>query len=262
MNAGTPFAGASRSGAVERLVQLADRTTGFMKGVVGDPMPGWHVGGGDNSILLAELYDALARQYPRAGQPFWAVRMWTNLLWQPAYLMVVGVHMAGYVPSLTGLGQQRIGANIDGYRYPEQPGVHLPVTDLIELAGQQLRGFADTVFAEINAVTRLKRVPALRLLTDRMLGAMTVLQRKCPELSAETIRDHNARWLAAMGLTGHGDLESLVLPDGREVLLIARKGCCLDYLAEPGVYCASCPKQPDDLRRARQHADAIASATT
>ena len=65
-------------------------------------------------------------------------------------------------------------------------------------------------------------------------------------------------WLAAMGLVGQGDLESLMLADGREVLLIARKGCCLDYLAFPGTYCASCPKQDDDVRKTRQREDALA----
>lgn len=65
-----------------------------------------------------------------------------------------------------------------------------------------------------------------------------------------------------MGLTGMGDLESVRLPGGSEVLLIARKGCCLDYLAEPGAYCASCPRQPHEVRRARQFADAVALAGT
>jgi siderophore ferric iron reductase len=243
-------------------VTLAGETTGFMHGSVGEPLAGWHVQGGDNRDVLLAFYDALAARYPHAGQPFWAVRMWTNLMWQPAYLMVVGVHFAGEVPSLDGLSQQRKATDIDGYRCAESAVVRLPTTLLIDHAGRQLRAFADAVFAEINAITKLKRIPALRLLTDRMLGTMTVLQRKRPDLPADSIRDSCNRWLAAMDLTGHGDLDSLFLPDGRELLLIARKGCCLDYLAAPGVYCASCPKQPDDVRLARQHADALAFATS
>jgi hypothetical protein len=35
-------------------------------------------------------------------------------------------------------------------------------------------------------------------------------------------------------------------------MIIARKGCCLDYLAFPDAYCASCPKQDDDVRLGRQ----------
>ena len=116
---------------------------------------------------------------------------------------------------------------------------------------------ADAVLAEINTVTKLKRVPALRLLTDRMLGLMVRLKHFQPGLSVADQHRMCALWLDAMGLTGHGALETLELHDGRQVAIIARKGCCLDYLAFPDTYCASCPKQDDTTRRDRQRANAI-----
>jgi hypothetical protein len=42
------------------------------------------------------------------------------------------------------------------------------------------------------------------------------------------------------------------------VVITARKGCCLDYLAFPDAYCASCPKQGDAVRLQRQRNDAVA----
>ena len=100
-------------------------------------------------------------------------------------------------------------------------------------------------------------MPALRLLTDRMLGLMVRLRHFQPGLTAADQHRICALWLDAMGLRGHGALETLDLHDGRQVAIIARKGCCLDYLAFPDTYCASCPKQDDATRRARQRADAI-----
>lgn len=241
------------------LLALAREVTGFLDGEIGPALPGWHQAFGDNQLALTELHAALEAHYAEAGPPFWAVRMWTNLLWQPAYLMLCGVHFAGVVPALDGLSQARKGADIAACRHDGRP--HLALgheLDLIAPAGAALRAFADSVFEEVNRFEKLKRLPALRLLADRMLGCMLMLQRKRPDLSASDIRAICHAWLAAMGLVGQGDLESLFLADGREVLLIARKGCCLDYLAFPGTYCASCPRQPDAVRQSRQRQDALA----
>lgn len=241
------------------LLALARDVTGFLDGEIGQALPGWHQAFGDNNAALTQLHAALASTYAEAGPPFWAVRMWTNLLWQPAYLAICGVHFAGVAPALDGLSQQRKGADIAAFRHDGRP--HLAQGHELELiapAGAALRAFADALFEEVNRFEKLKRLPALRLLTDRMLGCMLMLQRKRPDLSPADIRAICDAWLSAMGLVGQGDLESLFLADGREVLLIARKGCCLDYLAFPGTYCASCPRQDDDLRRTRQREDALA----
>ena len=100
------------------------------------------------------------------------------------------------------------------------------------------------MLAEINRFARLKPVPARRLLTDRMLGLMMRLSRMRPDLPAAEIRWYCDRWLMAMGLTGQGDLETITLQDGRDAVIVARKGCCLDYLIAPQDYCVSCPSSP------------------
>jgi siderophore ferric iron reductase len=258
LNAHFPHTLSLPAPTADRLVREARAVAEFLDGAVGTPIPGWYAPGFDNGAVLTSLYRALADRYPQAGQPLWAVRVWTNLVWQPAYLAVIAVHFSGMAPVLSGMSQRWVGIHIDGYRIADEPISGLPCYALIDRAGADLRAFCDGLLAEINAITRLKRLPALRLLADRMLGLMTLLQRQRPDLPAATIRAYSERWLAAMGLTGQGDLESLFLPDGREVLVIARKGCCLDYLIEPDAYCTSCPKQTDAVRRQRQRESAIA----
>lgn len=244
--------------ALTRLLEAAARVTGFMKGAPGGPLPGWHVPGGDNGLVLREIYARVEATYPEAGQPFYAVRLWTNLLWQPAYLAVIAVHVHGALPQISGISQQPKGIDVAGFRLPAGPQHKADLESLIARAGADMRALADGILAEINTVTKLKRVPALRLLTDRMLGLMVRLRDYVPGMTMEEQQRLCGLWLSAMDLVGQGDLETIGLADGRQVLITARKGCCLDYLAFPDVHCSSCPKQDDDIRLNRQRDEALA----
>lgn len=252
------FADTQEHAALARLLQVAASATGFLAGSPGEPPPGWYVPGADNRAFLTDLLGALEAGFPHAGRPFHAVRLWTNLMWQPAYLAVVAVHVHGAVPDLDTLSQQRRGVDVSGFRLPVGAQFKGEQNAMIERAGTALRAYGDEVLGGINAVTRLKKRPAQRLLADRMLGIMLRLPHYLDSVDlAEQLR-LTAIWLEALGLTGQGDLEVITLPDGGRVPISARKGCCLDYLAFPGTYCSSCPKQDDDVRRARQRQDAIA----
>jgi siderophore ferric iron reductase len=251
------FAPSADDAALTRFITLGAAATGFLKGAPGGHLPGWYTLGEDNSEFLRTLYGRLEASYPQAGQPFYAVRLWTNLMWQPAYLAVIAVHLFGALPAVTTLSQSRQNLDVDGYRLRPGPMMRADLETLIAQAGKDLRAMGDAVLAEINTITKLKRVPALRLLTDRMLGLMVRLKHYRPEITVAEQHRLCGLWLDAMGLSGHGALETLELHDGQQVAIIARKGCCLDYLAFPDTYCASCPKQDDATRRARQRAGAI-----
>ena len=244
--------------ATTRLIATAAAATGFMKGEPGPARPGWYQPGADNAAMLGELHQALVATYPQAGAAFHAVRLWTNLLWQPAYLAVIGVHLHGAVLELAGLSQQRRGIYVDGFRLV--PGAqHAGTTEaMIDDAARQLNHMASTMLDEVNRVARLKPLPARRLFADRMLTLMVWLAHKRRDLPLATIRSYCDRWLAALGLSGQGDLESVFAPDGREALIVKRKGCCLDYRIDPAKLCATCPKQDDAVRIARQTANALA----
>lgn len=246
------FAPAQDDVALTRFIAAGAQATGFLKGAPGGHLPGWHRAGLDNGDFLRTLYARLEETYPHAGQPFYSVRLWTNLMWQPAYLAAIGVHVHGALPDLTLLSQARQNIDINGYRLEAAPQRTGSTDELVALAGRELRAMAETVLAEINTVTKLKRIPALRLLTDRMLGLMTRLDHYDPSIGITEKQRLCDLWLASMGLTGHGNLEKITLHDGHDVLITARKGCCMDYLAFPGTYCSSCPKQDDELRFARQ----------
>lgn len=241
-----------------RFLETAARVTGFLQGAPGGPLPGWHVPGADNKNFLSALYGRLEATYPDAGQPFYAVRLLTNLFWQPAYIAVLGTHVHGALPQLSRISQQVKGIDVSGFRLASGPQYKADLDALILRAGADLRAYADGLLVEINELTKLRRVSALRLLTDRMLGLMVRLQQYVPGMTIEEQRRVCGLWLSAMDLVGQGDLETLDLADGRQVLITARKGCCLDYLAFPDVFCSSCPKQENSVRLTRQRDEALA----
>jgi siderophore ferric iron reductase len=244
--------------ALTRLIATVASASGFMKGTPGGLLPGWYRAGSENKDFIEALVGRLSLTYPAAGQPYYAARSWNNLIWQPAYLAVIAVHLHGALPELGQMSQSRQNLDMDGYRLPPGPQFEAPLEVMIERAGRDLRALADVMLVELNEVTKLKRLPALRLLADRMLGLMVRLGQYNPELTIGDRRRFCALWLEAMGLTGQGTLEVLNLDDGRQVLITARKGCCMDYLAFPDIYCTSCPKQDDHIRIARQRDAAVA----
>jgi siderophore ferric iron reductase len=247
----------SGDAATTRLIALAAQTTGFMKGEPGPARADWYRPGGDNGAFLAALHADLAATYPKAGRAFYAVRLWTNLIWQPAYLAVIAAHLHGAVPDFGGLSQQRRGIHVDGYRLLPGPQAKGTTATLIDHAGGQLRAMAQTVLGEVNNVEKLKPLPARRLLADRLLSLMIWLGQRRPELGMEQVEAYTAQWLAVLDLAGQGALQRV--PAGeRQVLIVKRKGCCLDYLITPDRLCATCPKQDDAVRIARQVANALA----
>lgn len=252
------FAADDASSRTAQLIATAARVTGFMKGAPGAHRPGWYRPGADNMAVLGQLHQHLAETYPKAGPAFWAVRLWTNFLWQPAYLAVIATHIHGSVPDLGQLSQRVEGIYADGYRLPVGPQQAGTPEQLIPIAAAALRPFCASLLDEINTLVKLKPLPARRLLADRMLSIIARLPQWQPGITAAMADDYAQLWLAALGLAGQGRLDRIDVGNGREVLIVTRKGCCLDYLIEPKAYCASCPKQGEATRIARQTANAVA----
>ena len=252
------FAQDTGDAATTRLIATAAQHTGFMKGEPGIARPGWYLPGADNSVMLGELHAALATTYPQAGPAFYAVRLWTNLLWQPAYLAVIAAHIHGAMPDLTTLSQQRRGIYVDGYRLAPGPQTSGDVEELIAEAARQLKPIAANLLDVVNTLAKLKPLPARRLFADRMLSLMVWLSQRRRDIPAETVEARSELWLEALGLGGQGALQPVFAPSGQRLLIVRRKGCCLDYLIDPDRFCATCPKQDEAVRVARQTANAVA----
>ena len=128
------FAQTDSDAALTRLIATAASATGFMKGAPGGALPGWHQLGQDNGAFLDLLHQRIAANYPQAAQPFRAMRLWTNLTWQPAYLAVIGAHLHGAVPEIRQIAQAMRNIYVDGYRLSPGPQYRAEPEDMIAKA--------------------------------------------------------------------------------------------------------------------------------
>ncbi|UYN99242.1 MAG: siderophore ferric iron reductase [Devosia sp.] len=252
------FAGDNGDVALTRLIATLARATGFLKGAPGGPLPGWHLAGADNSAFLADWLARIRLAFPDAGEAYYAARLWNNLTWQPAYLAVLSVHLHGAVPDLTRLAQARQNFDVDGYRLPAGPQFRDDFPAMITHAGAGLRRVADALLDEVNDHVPLKPLPARRLLADRLLMIILRLPDYRPGTTMAEQHELASAWLEAAGLAGLGRLETVEVPGCEPVVILDRKGCCLDYLAMPDAYCASCPRQDRQTRIERQRDQALA----
>jgi len=213
--------------------------------------------GKDNHQVLKELYEYWRVSCPEAGQPYWSIRSWTMLVWQPIFLAVMGVHGVGIVPSLTAISQKMERGMVVGFSLPDANFQKGPEQELIVLAGKGLRLLSDVLLEEFNRITRVRRVSAMRLVADTLLSTINQLGQTKLEISNREILALGSQWLTAMELVNESALMPILLTDGREQLVLNRKGCCMHYLRDDGDLCASCPKQkmPVRIQRLREEWD-------
>jgi siderophore ferric iron reductase len=244
--------------ATARFLVVARQHRSFLNGQLGVHLPGDLTMGADNSAGFAKLHLALQQRYAAAGKAFWAVRMWTNIVWQPAYLAFVAVHYARVLPDIASITQKVVGADVNGFTMAAGEMSKGEVGDLIDRAGADLRRFADAMLVEARAFANIKPLLARRLLADRILGLLLQFHYEEPERPLDQIEGLAARWLDAAGLAGLSGLEPVTMTDGRAMLILKRRTCCLDYLLDPDALCVTCPKQTEALRHARERAQIAA----
>ena len=80
---------------------------------------------------------------PEAGRHYWAARCWTLLVWQPIYLQVLAVRLAGQAPCLDGLAQGVEQGFVAGFCLPDHQPLQGEPQRLLRHAGAQIRGFCE-----------------------------------------------------------------------------------------------------------------------
>lgn len=208
----------------------------------------------DSTFVIAALYQFWQSDCPEGGQPYWSVRCWTMLIWQPVYLAVASVHGAGLMPALRLFRQKVNDGVVAGFNFTDKALFKGPQDALIATAGGELRKVADALLNQLVTVAKLRRLSAMRLLADVVLAALVRLQDCIPGMDNQRVQTLSQRWLAAMDLTGQSRLMPITLASGREQLALDRKGCCMHYRRHDGELCATCPKLKMSVRLERLRA--------
>ncbi|WLQ11848.1 siderophore ferric iron reductase [Hahella aquimaris] len=202
----------------------------------------------DNQEILTQLHSYWRDACPEAGAPYWAVRSWTMLVWQPTFLAVAAVHLVGTAAPLSELGQKYAQGVVAGFRMPPVATPSDAVERLIEVSGAELAQVCEIFLNQLNRIARVKPLIAKRLVADSLLSALARLSLLASPPDNQQIQQWAQAWLKAMDLIGYSNLTPIALCNGRLQLTLDRKACCLHYLRQDGELCASCPKQKPEVR--------------
>ena len=209
--------------------------------------------GADNARVIDAIHSVWASAYPEAGEPYSSVRTWTLLIWQPVFLSVLGVHGAGAVVPVDRLWQRVEEGVVAGFRLQEEwPAVTPGEEECIQESAARLLRVRDGLLKDLKQVTRIKPLTANRLLADILLLALQRLAMVETGFSNEHLQSLGEAWLAATGLRHQSRYLPLQLSNGREVLGLERRACCMHYRRDDGCYCSSCPKLMHSERERRQ----------
>lgn len=170
-----------------------------------------------------------------------------QLIWQPIYLCVLGMHLIGQLPRLAWLGQSAQNGIICGYRLLPSRATAILSARSVERAARQLRAYLNRQFRESAQVFRVPVKMADRLAADYLMAALLRVQRQL-DLSNDEMHALETRWLQAMGMQGCSSLIDISLTSGCSRLALGRKVCCQHFRRADGNLCNSCPRHEPEMR--------------
>jgi siderophore ferric iron reductase len=234
------------AGSLLTLLGTIARCLPALQGRIGAPQPAQHG-------LAAALLQHWRASQPAAGHHYWTARSWGMLIWQPAYLSVLAVHLGHSTLSLQGLQQDLHAGHTSGFSLPEHATASGSEAELIVAAAQQLLAYQQLHLPQLQAEQAYSGYLASCLTVDCVLSAL--------QLAAGTRAWHPAqqqryatRWLEALQLTRHGTLMQVDVAPGQCCTALARKGCCQHFRLDGAEACSDCPRwpMPERLQRIRQ----------
>ncbi|MEQ6289216.1 siderophore ferric iron reductase [Vogesella sp. GCM10023246] len=195
-----------------------------------------------NPAPVRQLVAHWQQAHPEAGPHYWGSRSWTLLVWQPVYLAVLAVQLAGCLPRLSGMAQRQHGGFVAGFALPDAGLQRGSEAALIASAGAQLQALSQPLLALVNQQVKLHPKMAGRLLADCLLAALLHAQRCDARLDNARLLALAPQWLAALAQPDASALMTVALDDGRHKLALERKVCCQHFRRCDGELCSSCPK--------------------
>lgn len=184
---------------------------------------------------------------PAAGPHFWAAQPWCQLVWQPAYLSVLTLHLTGGCPDLHGLQQTTHEGLVAGYALAPQT-VAQPGADAgLAVMASGLRAWTDATLASLRLHQPLAPRLAHCLAMDCVQSAL-LLVRQAAGWSNDELLHWSHRWSTALGWPRHGALV-LVPSAAGAVPMLQRAACCQYFRARGATECSTCPRRPLSQRQ-------------
>ena len=205
---------------------------------------------------LRKLHNALQEAHPEAGAPYWRVRCWGLVCWQPIYLALICVYQLKSVPlNLQALTQNQQATMVAGYQLPDGEWQEGDKEDLIAAICQQLGVF----FTELEEVHRDlfggRSVLYQTLLADQLLASLIVAGQLFSEFNAAEISAEFQRWAKALKLP-LTPLKGFQNNTPAKPIFV-RQTCCLHFRRSDGELCSNCPRLQAKQARENKKTPAI-----
>lgn len=190
---------------------------------------------------LLVLHETLQKAHPETGAPYWRIRSWGLVCWQPIYLAMICVYQLKAVPlRLQDLEQKQNGEMVSGYILPDgiwQKGNHeVLIKSICEQLTVLFQSFEN---AHVNAFGGR---PALYkgLLADQVMSALIAIGNLLPVTQKFDLEQDFRNWAEAMNLP----LKPLagLRQEKTDTPVFVRHTCCLHFRRDDGELCGNCPR--------------------
>ncbi|REG83857.1 siderophore ferric iron reductase [Marinomonas pollencensis] len=206
----------------------------------------------DNAILslsagepeksLTILHSTLKQAHPEAGAPYWRVRCWGLVCWQPLYLALICVYQLKSVPlNLQHLVQRQQNTMVAGYQLAPGQWQTGAQGDLIQMVCQSLSIMFKTLQDAHLALFGGKPVLYQTLLADQLLASLLVAGKLLPECDEAAMTTDFRHWAEALKLP-LTPLKGLQVSADQTTQFV-RQSCCLHFRRDDGALCSDCPRQ-------------------
>ncbi|BFM50122.1 siderophore ferric iron reductase [Marinomonas sp. THO17] len=198
--------------------------------------------------LITSLHHTLSKAHPETGAPYWRIRCWTLLCWQPIYLALICVYYLRAVPSnMANIKQKQVGEMICGYLLADDQWLDkISHEALIEHLGQNLHLLFQSYQSELIVQQGGRPMLYQALLADQLIETMLYLQsyRQQENQQAHGEFDLKAEyrlWADFLALPVKS-IQRLKDNQTSQTPVFIRQTCCLHFRRADGNFCASCPK--------------------
>lgn len=195
---------------------------------------------------IAQLANAIAKGAPEAGAPFWRLRVWGMLIWQPVYLAILSAYRLQIsIDHFDRIALKQTAHYTLGYQLPENSDIihH----DSIDKAIDQLAPALETLcqrYAEALCEHMSVRQPLLMaILADTVFATLEhLINQNMLALSVPNkslwLYQQGQKWCQLMGLNVPKTAQRLLIEEEN----FQRKTCCLIYRCKDAKECANCPR--------------------
>lgn len=191
---------------------------------------------------VQDLLQSVTQGAPEAGAPYWRLRTWGLLTWQPLYLAMISAHCLKAIPTqLQHLTLKRQQNYTLGFQLPHANQWQPAQTEdhAVVAIGHQLQPLFQRYVDTLSELIRVRQPLLMAALADQVFATLERLAAYCElhEPMHEWVYRQGLAWCHTLGIRAPKSAQALQ----QQGSPYRRKTCCLVYRCHGAVECDNCP---------------------